>query len=246
MSGRPLIGITIYPPNAGGRFELPEPYVACVRRAGGEPVLLAPGTADVPGLLSRLDGLVLAGGGDIDPALHAGGEHETVYAIDPVRDRDELAMVHTVLERALPTLAICRGSQVVNVALGGTLHLHLPDDVGTDVVHRDEPDVVRGIPAPVPHDVQVEPGSLIGKLMTAVATDGSGADTVTPMSWHHQAVDRLGEGLRAVAWAPDGTIEATEHESHPWLAIVQWHPELTAASDPTQQALFDGLVTAAS
>ena len=235
---RPLIGITTYPANAADRYDLPTAYVASIRRAGGEVVLVPPGIGDSAALLERLDGLVLSGGGDLDPARFGGGEHETIYALDPERDQDEIDLVHLVLDHEIPTLAICRGSQVLNVALGGSLHLHLPDLVGTDVLHRIEPEVLRGMPAPTPHDIRVEPGALIAKLMEA--------HEVTPMSWHHQAIDRLGDGLRPVAWAPDGTIEATEHDSHPWLASVQWHPELTAATDPTQQRLFDGLVRAAT
>ena len=133
--------------------------------------------------------------------------------------------------------AICRGSQVLNVALGGSLHLHLPDVVDGSVVHRDEEAARQNQPAPVPHPVEVDADSLVATAM--------GATAVTPMSWHHQAIDRLGDGLRIVARAPDGTIEATQHESHPWLASVQWHPELTADADPTQQRLFDAFVEAA-
>ncbi|MDZ7674741.1 MAG: gamma-glutamyl-gamma-aminobutyrate hydrolase family protein [Acidimicrobiales bacterium] len=234
---RPLIGITTYPPNDRDRFDLPAEYVASVRRAGADVILVPPGGGDPAALLDRLDGLVLSGGGDVDPALFGGGPHETVYSLHPDRDRDELVMARRVLETELATLAICRGSQVLNVALGGTLHVHLPDVVGETVVHRDEPAIRQGMPGPLPHDVTVEPDSLVAKIMEA--------EHVAPMSWHHQAVDRLGEGLRAVAWAPDGTIEATQHEAHPWLASVQWHPELTADRDLTQQRLFDALVRAA-
>lgn len=230
---RPLIGLTTYPPNPGDRYELPRPYVDAVRRAGGEPVLIPPGALEPEALLDRLDGLLLAGGGDIDPARYGGPGHETVYALDPDRDEGELALAHLVLERGTPTLAICRGMQVVNVALGGSLHVHLPDVVDGTVVHRKEPELA-GMPGPTPHEIEVAPESLVARLMAA--------DRVTPMSWHHQAVDRLGEGLRVAARAADGTVEALEHETHPWLAIVQWHPELTAAGDPTQQRLFDALV----
>ena len=231
---RPLIGITTYPPNPGDRYELPRPYVDAVRRAGAEAVLVPPGVEDPAGLIERFDGLVLAGGGDIDPDRYGAAGHETVYAVDPVRDDCEIALARLVLERGTPTLAICRGAQVVNVALGGTLHVHLPEVVDGTVIHRKEPEELRGMPGPTPHEIEVEPGSFLATVMEA--------DHVTPMSWHHQAVDRPGEGLRVVGRAPDGTIEALEHESHPWLAIVQWHPELTAAGDPTQQRLFDALV----
>ena len=205
-----------------------------MRRAGGEPVLVPPGVDDPAGLLARLDGLVLAGGGDIDPARYGGLAHETVYALDPTRDEGELALAQLVLERELPTLAICRGMQVVNVALGGSLHVHVPDVVDGTVIHRKEPEALRGMPGPTPHDIEVEPDSFLAGVM--------GADRVTPMSWHHQAVDAVGEGLRVVGRARDGTVEALEHETHPWLAIVQWHPELTAGGDPTQQRLFDALI----
>ncbi len=238
---RPLIGITAYPPNAKGRYELPHEYVASVRRAGADAVLLPPGADGVDTLVDRLDGLVLAGGGDIDPAMYGGAGHDSIYQLDPVRDADEVALVHLLLERRVPTLAICRGSQVVNVALGGTLHPHLPDvartdEHGNEVIHRDAEAIARGLPGPVPHEVTVEAGSLIAEVMES--------ERLTPMSWHHQAIDRVGDGLRVVARAPDGTIEAIEHESHPWLASVQWHPELSAETDPTQQRLFDGLVRA--
>ena len=241
-SPRPLIGITTYPPSPGGRYVLPQEYVASVRRAGGEPVLLPPGSSDQPAdvttLLARLDGVVLAGGGDLDPATYGGDGHETIYALHAGRDRDELSMCREILDRELPTLAICRGSQVLNVALGGTLLTHLPDVVpgpgAGGVLHRVEPPEPQAIASPTPHEVTVDAGCRLAEVL--------GATTVTPMSWHHQAVDRLGDGLRVVARAPDGVVEATELAGHPWLLSVQWHPELTSATDPTQQRLFDALV----
>ncbi len=233
-SRRPLIGITTYAPNRAGRFDLPAEYVASVRRAGGDVVLLPPGAGAVAGFLDRLDGLLLAGGGDLDPTRYGAEADDTIYSLDAARDDDELALVRAVFERGTPTFAICRGSQVVNVALGGTLHVHLPHVVDGSVAHRVPPE--DGGPGPILHAVDVEAGSLVAKLM--------GATTVTPMSWHHQAVDRLGDGLRVVATAADGTVEAVEHDSHPWLLCVQWHPELTAATDPTQQQLFDAFVAA--
>jgi putative glutamine amidotransferase len=133
-----------------------------------------------------------------------------------------------VLDEGIPTLAICRGMQVVNVALGGTLHPHLPETFDGPISHRQEPKWSHT------HEIELEPGSLVAKVM--------GASVVDPAGWHHQAVDRLGSGLAVTGWSPDGVIEAVELAGHPWLVAVQWHPEMTAADDQAQQRLFDGLV----
>lgn len=235
---RPLIGITSYPLRPGARVDFLADYVDALRRAGADVVLLPPGAGDPARVAWRLDGVVLAGGGDLDPATYGGPGHRTIYALDADRDADELALVGHVFDTGLPTLAICRGHQVVNVALGGSLVTHLPDtlDPATAVPHRVETGD-DAHPGATPHLVTMEEQSLAAGLM--------GSPAVEPMSWHHQAIDRLGSGLRAVGWAEDGTIEAVEHDEHPWLVSVQWHPELTAATDPTQQRLFDGLVIAA-
>ncbi len=230
----PLIAITTYGPDeVVDRINLPEEYVSCVRAAGGRAVLVPPGEPDVAGLLDVVDGLVLTGGGDIDPSVWGGPTHEKVYMTDAGRDSMEIALARLAVERGLPLLAICRGTQVLNVALGGTLHVHVPDVVGEDVLHRTQP------PGPVPHPISVDASSRLASLL--------GAAEIEPMSWHHQAVDRLGSGLRAVARAPDGIIEAVEVidvGGHPWLFGVQWHPELTATADPTQARLFDAFVGA--
>jgi putative glutamine amidotransferase len=131
----------------------------------------------------------------------------------------------------MPLLGICRGTQVINVALGGTLIEHLPDVMGEAVLHRAPPRV------PVEHEVAIEPASRLASIV--------GESRLTAASWHHQAIRQPGTGLQVVAHAPDGTIEAVEKPGHPWLIAVQWHPELTAADDPLQQRLFDGLVEAA-
>lgn len=229
-AARPLVAITTYPADEGGRVSLPREYVDALRRARAAVVLVPPGD-DGAEVLDRCDGVVLSGGGDVAPCAYGAGDHEHVYGTDHERDRSELGLARRVLDRGVPLLAICRGLQVLNVALGGTLHRHLPDVVGDAVAHRAPPR------EPVPHPVTVEDGALVAQLM--------GATQVTPMSWHHQAIDEPGRGVRPVAWAPDGVVEAIEVEGHPWLAAVQWHPELTAATDTTQQALFDGFVAAA-
>jgi putative glutamine amidotransferase len=229
---KPLIGITTYGRDENGRFSLPAAYVDAVRRAGGIPVLLPQGEPYQAELLERLDGVILSGGGDIDPALYQGNQHETIYMLDPERDSSELELTRRLVKLELPMLNICRGIQVLNVALGGTLIEHLPDEVGEDILHRLPPR------APTQHTVNLEPDSRLAQVI--------GQTEATIASWHHQAVRQPAPGLRVVAMAADGTIEAVEMPDHPWLIGVQWHPELTAIDDPGQQKLFDALVEAAA
>ncbi len=224
----PTIGITTYGRDEKGRYTLPAEYVAAVERAGAVPVLIPPLPDHAQAYLDLVDGLVLAGGGDLDPALYGGSDHETLYSVDAQRDALELALARRIIERRQPTLAICRGMQVLNVALGGSLIEHLPAVVGEQVLHR------KPAREPTPHPVKVKPGSRLAAI--------AGTTEFAPMSWHHQAIRRLAPGLEVVATAPDGTVEAVELADHPWLIAVQWHPELTAASDPAQQRLFDALV----
>jgi putative glutamine amidotransferase len=224
----PIIGLTAYGRGEDERFNLPAEYVDSVRRAGGVAVLLPPGEARPREWLAALDGLLLAGGGDLDPRTWNGSELETTYGVDGDRDANELELALAAIECELPTLCICRGLQVLNVALGGTLHAHLPDVVGEEVLHRLPPRV------PTPHPVKVAPGSRLAALL--------GTREIEPVSWHHQAVDALGSGLEVVARAADGVIEAVELADHSRLVAVQWHPELSSQRDPAQQRLFDWLV----
>lgn len=233
----PLIGITTYGRNAENHFTLPGEYVDAVRRAGGIPVLIPAGETKIDTLLERLDGLILAGGGDLDPALYAGSQHSEIYMIDPERDTSELTLARTVAANGTPTLGICRGIQVLNVALGGSLVEHLPDEVGEAITHRIPPPGPAQISSHALHPLQVDSGTRLADIL--------GTTKVEPASWHHQAVRRLAEGLRVVAQAEDGTIEAVELADHPWLVAVQWHPEITAADDPSQQRVFDAFVEAA-
>ena len=227
---KPLIGLTCYGRDSEGNYSLPAQYADAVRRAGGLPLALLPGD-DHDELLGELGGLVLIGGGDLDPKLYDGAAHPTIYMVDPERDHSEMHLARQALKRGLPTLGICRGIQVLNVVLGGSLIAHLPDRVGQRLGHRVPPR------RPVWHHIHVEPDSLLART--------AGGQHLYAASWHHQAVDRPAPGLRVSARAPDGTIEALEKNDHPWLLAVQWHPELSADDDPSQQALFDGLVHAA-
>ena len=227
----PLIGITTYGRDEDNRFPLPGEYVDSIRRAGGIPVLIPPGDADPDALLSRVDALLLAGGGDLDPQHYRGQSHESIYMTDSERDSTELQLARAVVDRQFPTFCICRGIQVLNVAMGGTLHEHLPDVVGEEINHRLPPR------EPTPHAISVRPDTrlhaIVGEAQFAAA------------SWHHQAIRDVASGLRVSAEAPDGTIEAVEMDEHPWLVAVQWHPELTAHHDQTQQRLFDAFVKVA-
>ncbi len=233
---RPLIGITTYPRNTAGRFDLPVEYVHAVRRAGGMPVLLPPGEESTGEVLARLDGLILAGGGDLDPALYDGAPHSMIERVDAERDATEIDYARRLVADGVPSLCICRGAQVLNVALGGSLVEHLPEEVGSAIPHR--------LPAseePPRHEVEVEAGSHLAEVM--------GTLRPAPESRHHQAPRAVAETLRPVAWAADGTIEALEPLEpgrHPWLLAVQWHPEATAEEDASQQRLFDALVEAAA
>lgn len=233
MSGpiRPVIGITTYGRDAQNQFVLPAEYVDAVRRAGGLPVLLPPGEFGVDQWLRLTDAIILAGGGDIAPTRYGGGEHASIYMVDAERDAVEVELARAVVASGHPTLGVCRGTQVLNVALGGSLHAHLPDVVGESVLHRLPPR------QPCDHVVRVVAGSRTAQVF--------GREEFSAASWHHQAIDRLGSGLTITAHAADGTIEAVEMPDHPWLLAVQWHPELTAAADPLQQRVFDTLVAAA-
>ncbi len=239
MSRTPVIGITTYGRNDEGRFTLPGEYVDCVRRAAGLALLLPPGEPAPDAWLDLVDGVVLAGGGDISPECWGGSGGATIYGVSEERDRTELALAERVLARRLPSLWICRGLQVLNVLRGGTLIEHLPD-VAAPRTDTDTACVEHRLPPrePVLHGVRVDAGTRLAQTLGTTDVEG--------VSWHHQAIERCGEGVLVVARAPDGVIEAVELEGHPELEAVQWHPELSAASDPVQQRLFDALLARAA
>jgi gamma-glutamyl-gamma-aminobutyrate hydrolase PuuD len=254
----PLIGISSYSLRA--RWStwddqadlLPHRYVEMVAQAGGLPVLLPP-TERVADVLPRIDGLILSGGSDVEPSRYGAKPHPAAGPFFPARDAAELELCRRALAGRLPVLGICRGLQIINVALGGTLHQHLPDVVGNDSHSPEE----HGYGT---HKVSVAAGSLL-----AAALGGSEAAVPTH---HHQAVDRLGTGLVATAWTDDGIVEAAElapfdsaqadsapadsaradsaradsagSAPAPFMVAVQWHPEV--GEDPS---LFRALVAAA-
>ena len=203
-----------------------ETLLDAVLRAGGEPVILHGGApedmAELPERVARFDGIVLPGGGDLNPGRYSATRSPDCEAPDDQQDAFDLAVIRAALGTATPTLAICRGLQVLNVACGGTLRQHI---VGGPVEHEG-----------ALHPVTLAAGSRLRQL--------AGEDTVEVSSAHHQSVDRLGAGLHAVGCAPDGCMEAIEHTSAGILA-VQWHPEDQAATRGYDQAIFDDLVVRA-
>jgi putative glutamine amidotransferase len=226
---RPLIGVAARRATKSNvlRFSgsiAAEAVCDAVLRAGGEPVIVHGGDraaiAEIPARLARFDGLCLPGGGDLNPARYSQAPDARSEAPDDLQDEFDLALIRTVLsDPGLPALAICRGLQVLNVACGGTLRQHVE---GSTVEHLG-----------TLHEVTIARGTRLRQL--------AGADTITVSSYHHQAIDRLGAGLHAIACAPDGCVEAVEHGAAGVLA-VQWHPEDQAATHPYDQALFDDLV----
>ena len=228
---RPVVGITTYVTHAKWSYwELdaalvPADYVRAVQHAGGRAVLIPPSDDGVDETLDAVDGLIFSGGADLDPGLYGQEAHPETFGIQEARDRSELALLEGALARDMPVLAICRGSQVLNVARGGDLVQHLPDVVG-DEKHKHTPGTFAD------HDVELEPGTKLSEVL---------GDRAPVKSHHHQGFGRVGEGLRVAAHAEDGTIEAVEDPSQRFALGVLWHPE--AGED---LKLFEGLVEAAA
>jgi putative glutamine amidotransferase len=237
MTGHPVIGISSYQQQARwGNWDdqailLPRRYVDKVVQAGGLPVLLPPAEGGAA-VLPRLDALILSGGSDVEPSRYGAAAHPAAGPFNAERDSAELELCRHALATGLPVLGICRGLQVINVALGGTLHQHLPDLVGNDS-HSPE------LAGYGPHKVSVAPSTQLAAIL--------GRSEAAVPTHHHQAIDRLGAGLVATAWTDDGVIEAVEFDqaadvghTAPFMIAVQWHPE---AGDDL--SLFTALVAAA-
>jgi putative glutamine amidotransferase len=231
VTAAPRIGVTTYRERAAwGVWDepadlLPASYSEAVRAAGGGVLLLPPGDpTTAAAMLDGLHGLIIAGGADVEPARYAAERDAHTGAARDDRDEWELALVAAALARDLPLLGVCRGMQVLNVALGGTLIQHLPDRLGHD-------DHCPTVGQHGRHRVELTPASRLSGVL------GTQTDVAT---YHHQAVDRLGADLDAVGWAEDGTVEALEHTGCTWTFGVQWHPEVHDGD-----ALFGALVAAA-
>jgi putative glutamine amidotransferase len=245
VSYRPLVAVIAYHlandrvarwPEGG--YGVPAPYLDGLRRAGARTAILSPGEeGDPEELLAPFDGLLLVGGGDVDPALY-GAQADTAhnYGLEPDRDAFEIALLHAADNMHLPTLCICRGAQVLNVAFGGTLHQHLP-----------------GMPGLIEHGVPLEDSQTMHDVLPVPRTFLSAVTKSGPLvctSHHHQGIDAVGERLMAVGHSSDGLVEAIQlsvpdpdlvTSASSWMLGVQWHPEETAAEDPAQQALFETL-----
>jgi gamma-glutamyl-gamma-aminobutyrate hydrolase PuuD len=225
---RPVIGITAYaePSVRWGVWDLPAAliplsYVRAIETAGGRALLVPPSEGGIEETLGALDGLLFSGGSDLDPAEYGQEPHPETNGVRADRDRGELALLTAALERDMPVLAVCRGSQVLNVARGGDLVQHLPDAVG-DEKHKHTPGVFAD------HGVELKAGSRLGSLL---------GDRAPVKSHHHQGFGRVGEGLVEAAWADDGTLEALEDPGKRFAVGVLWHPE-----EGEDAALFQALV----
>ena len=247
--GRPLIGVTTSEVRAGGRKDqIPESepsvremalgltYLRALEAAGALPLVIPPLPAEAIGpLLDRLDGICLSGGPDLDPGTYGAEPHPQLGPTEPDLDRFELEVARQADARELPLLAICRGTQALNVARGGVLHQHLPE-VSAEIAHRQQNPGTE-----TSHPIEVEPGS---RLAAALGDEAVLVpDELDVNSFHHQAIDRLGAGLKVTARAPDRTIEAIEDPARPFLIGVQWHAE-TLVHRPNEAALFRHFVDA--
>ncbi len=238
---RPIIGVTSsYAPPTDNKFGLVsigESYLQAVMRAGGIPVIIPVGLPDedLQAVFARIDALLLTGGGDIDPSRFNGPPHPRVYDIDSARDALEIGLVRLAAERSKPFLGICRGIQVMNVALGGTLFTDIGDQLEGALRHDYYPNIPRDTLA---HSVAVIAGTRLAKIL-------GGRETLAVNSLHHQGIQEVAAGLRIAARAPDQLVEAVELPGHPFGLGVQWHPEWLQEHAP-HRALFRALIRAAA
>ena len=228
---KPVIALTTRPKNKEGKYELSAQYTNAVKRAGGIPLLVPPSGKFEEELFEIVDGIILTGGGDIDPVFYGGESHAKIYGLDEERDEFEIPLAREIVKRKIPALPICRGIQVLNVALGGTLHQHITGVEGFQA---------HGIPnggGGTTNTFTFTDGSLVADVMGSPSTSGR--------CHHHQAVDVVAPGLVVTGTTDDGGVEVLElDEPTSWMVAVQWHPEETAATHAPSQALFDGLVAA--
>lgn len=237
MGRIPLIGISgwIHQTERRDLRGVPLPYIRAVEEAGGLPVLLPPGLEEraMGEWCRRLDGMLLTGGRDLAPALYGEEALQTTDPPEPERDQHDLALARWALEGGLPTLAICRGAQLLAVAAGGRLHQEVEEVYGTAIAHRQRERRTEPV-----HPATLKQSTLLERVL--------GSAVVAVNSVHHQAVSRLPEPFRPAAYAPDGVLEAFEAPGHPFCLAVQWHPEELAPRHREHAALFTALIAAAT
>ncbi len=224
---KPVVGITLGDGSDPGVHAIRQDYLRSVEGAGAVPLLLAPvAPQDVPHLLDRVDGVLLSGGGDLDPAFYGQAPHEKLGRVSRARDEFELALTREALRRDLPILAICRGHQVLNVALGGTLLQHIASDLRGATEHDAPGERWRLV-----HEVELLPRTRLREIV--------GRERVSVNSSHHQALDRIADGLAVSARCPtDGVVEGLELPRARFVLAVQWHPEVFWSRPDPFQALF--------
>jgi putative glutamine amidotransferase len=235
---KPLVGIAadrVPSPTHGLRVELPDKYIEAVIQSGGIPLLIPIGLADndLGELINRIDGILLAGGGDIEPSLFSGELHPSIYGINLERDEQEIKLTKLALQSGIPLLGICRGIQVMNVAMQGGLYTHILDQVPHAQQHSTDNSLPRDFLA---HMVHINPGSQLYHIIHQ--------EEISVNSHHHQGIDSPATGLISTAVAPDGVIEAVENEKMPFFLGVQWHPEWLMQHEHAQ-ALFHAFIEAA-
>ena len=214
-------------------------YLDSVLRAGGEPVVISPQAIDdseSDDLISRFDGLILMGGGDVNPALYGQQSGPHIYGVLESQDHFEASLLRAALRHTKPVLAICRGMQLANVVLGGTLVQDLSElDNAAELIDHKPTGFPVGAEYTL-HEVRLENDSFLAQAVGGTSIQGA--------SFHHQGIGILAPGFKPAGWAPDGLLEAIEHEDH-WLVGVQWHPEDTSADDPQQQRIYEAFVDCA-
>lgn len=234
----PIIGVTAGRELSRMQVEqhaLSEKYTQAIQMAGGIPVIIPTGLDDstTADLFQKLDGLLLTGGGDIDPVIFNGEPHPNVYGIDHQRDFLEIELVRLASHSGTPFLGICRGAQVINVALGGTLYTDIAAQLQDSERHDYYPNIPRN---KIAHKLNIDNGSLLAKL--------AGGKRLSVNSLHHQGLKDVPPYLHPVAWSTDELVEAVELENHPFGLGVQWHPEWLV-ENPGNMGIFHGLVQAA-
>ena len=230
---KPLIGIAsdiVHRDGQRDRAFVYTTYIESLKRAGAVPVLIPPQPENAADVIDSLDGILLAGGDDCDPAEYGEEQHPSCELMDPRRQENDVSLARLARERGVPTLGICLGVQVMNVAAGGTLIQDIDSAIETDIDHASEPSDRHR------HDVLIDAATKLGGIL--------GARELNVNSSHHQAVGRVAEGLRVTAHAPDGIVEGLEDPSHPFYLGVQWHPE-DMPGEPSATALFGAFVEAA-